>query len=144
MKFLLNLVFYEFQNPNIKPGPGYNTKCPYLLNIFKTQNHQKAPLNKKDTLTELINLQTANGSFKYGKAIQDLIGMTENQIIEKIQESEADGVWITAVALAILEKKFPEDKELWELIAKKAKTFIKSNGKSNFDEIMKKVATVLV
>jgi len=70
--------------------------------------------------------------------------MTENQITEKIQESKANGVLITAVALAILEKKFPEDKELWELIANKAKKFIQKHAKSNFDEIMKKVAAVLI
>ena len=48
----------------------------------------------------------ANGSFKFGTVIQDLVGMTERQIIEKFHETEVDVVWITALALALLEKKF--------------------------------------
>jgi hypothetical protein len=105
---------------------------------------QKDSLSKEDALTKLIHLQTANGSFKFGQILQELIGMTENQLMEKVQESEPEDVWITAVALALLEKKFSEDKELWELIANKAKTFIQKHTKSNFDEIMKKVATILI
>jgi len=92
----------------------------------------------EDDLTKLFNLQTANGSFKFGTVIQDLIGMTERQIIEKFHETEVDVVWITALALALLEKKFTDEKELWELIAKKAKIFIQTNAMTTFDDIMTK------
>jgi len=91
-----------------------------------------------DNLTKLINLQMANGSFKFGTVIQDLIGTTERQIIEKFHETEVDVVWITALALALLEKKFTDEKELWELIANKAKIFIQTNAMTNFDDIMTK------
>jgi len=69
--------------------------------------------------------------------------MTENQLMEKLQEPEVDGIWITAVVLVLLEKKFSNDKELWELIAKKAKLFIQKHAKSNPDEIMKNASNIL-
>ena len=109
-----------------------------------TRSKQLSPVSKDDDLTKLIHLQMANGSFKFGQVFQDLIGMTESQIMEKFHETEVDGIWITAVALELLEKKFPQDKELWELIAKKAKIFIQTNAKAHFDDIMMKAKESLV
>jgi len=107
------------------------------------ESDENDPSSNEDTLTKLIHLQTANGSFKFGQALQSLIGMTENQLMEKLQEPEVDGIWITAVVLVLLEKKFSNDKELWELIANKAKRFIQKHAKSNLDEIMKKAANIM-
>ena len=53
--------------------------------------------------------------------------MTENQMMKKFEEHEIAGIWITAVALALLEKKFPHEKELWELVAQRAKIFIQKH-----------------
>jgi len=103
-----------------------------------------ASISKDGDLTKLIHLQMANGSFKFGQALQDLVGMTENQIMEKCHGVEVDGVWITVVALALLEKKFPEEKELWELIANKAKMFIQTNTLANFDNTMKRANAIFV
>jgi hypothetical protein len=117
-----------------------NQRQPLSSNSFDT-NSVKQP--EDDNLTKLINLQMANGSFKFGTVIQDLIGMTERQMIEKFHETEVDVVWITALALALLENKFTEEKELWELIANKAKMFIHTNAKTNFDDIMTKAKAFL-
>ena len=77
-----------------------NQRQPLSSNSFDT-NSVKQP--EDDNLTKLINLQMANGSFKFGTVIQDLIGMTERQMIEKFHETEVDIVWITALALALME-----------------------------------------
>jgi hypothetical protein len=120
---------------------GFGTRSKQLPASSAATNSVKQQV--EDDLTKLINLQTANGSFKFGTVIQDLIGMTERQMIEKFHETEVDVVWITALALALLENKFTEEKELWELIANKAKMFIQTNAKTNFDDIMTKAKAFL-
>merc|ERR1712172_185424 len=115
---------------------GFGTRSKQLPASCAAANFVKQHV--EDDLTKLFNLQMANGSFKFGTVIQDLTGMTERQIIEKFHETEVDVVWITALALALLEKKFTEEKELWELIANKAKIFIQTNAMTNFDDIMTK------
>merc|ERR1712184_121029 len=109
---------------------GFGTRSKQLPASSAATNSVKQQV--EDDLTKLINLQTANGSFKFGTVIQDLIGMTERQIIEKFHETEVDVVWITGLALALLEKKFTDEKVLWELIANKAKIFIQTNAMTNF------------
>ena len=90
-----------------------------------------------DSLTNLINLQMANGSFKFGQAFQALIGKTEVEIIERCaMENEDQTTWLTALAIVLLEMKFPNDNEIWELVVKKAKKYIQSHGKSQVNDII--------
>ena len=99
--------------------------------------------SKDENLTNLIHLQLADGSFKYGQALENLIGMTEQELMEKCYKDEDSATWITAVAFATLEKIFPNDKDLWDLVANKAKLFIQKHAKNNFDEIIKNAKTVI-
>ena len=49
-------------------------------------------------------------------------------------------VWATIVALAILERKFGARKDEFDLISKKAKTFLKKQGiKENLADLISKV-----
>ena len=99
--------------------------------------------SKDESLTNLIHLQLADGSFKFGKALENLIGKTEQELMEKCYTDEKSITWITAVAFATLEKFFPNDKDLWDLVANKAKLFIQKHAKNNFDEIIKNAKTVI-
>ena len=99
--------------------------------------------SKNESLTNLIHLQLANGSFKFGQALENLIGMSEQELMEKCYKGEDSTTWITAVAFATLEKFFPNDKDLWDLVANKAKLFIQKHVKNNFDEIIKNAKTVI-
>ena len=99
--------------------------------------------SKNESLTNLIHFQLANGSFKFGQALENLIGMSEQELMEKCFKGEDSTTWITAVAFATLEKFFPNDKDLWDLVANKAKLFIQKRAKNNFDEIIKNAKTVI-
>merc|ERR1712210_80108 len=99
--------------------------------------------SKNESLTNLIHFQLANGSFKFGQALENLIGMSEQELMEKCYKGEDSTTWITAVAFATLEKFFPNDKDLWDLVANKAKLFIQKRAKNNFDEIIKNAKTVI-
>ena len=97
-----------------------------------------------DSLTNLINLQRANGSFKFDQAFQALIGKTRVEIIERCAtENEDQTTWLTALAIVLLEMKFPNDNEIWELVVKKAKKYIQSNGKNQVDNIIQSAKTFL-
>jgi hypothetical protein len=99
--------------------------------------------SKNESLTNLIHLQLANGSFKFGQALENLIGMSEQELMEKCYKGEDSTTWITAVAFATLEKFFPNDKDLWDLVANKAKLFIQKHVKNNFDDMIKNAKTLI-
>ena len=63
--------------------------------------------------------------------------------MEKCYADEKSITWITAVAFATLEKFFPNDKDLWDLVANKAKLFIQKHAKNNFDEMIKNAKTLI-
>ena len=94
----------------------------------------------KDPLEALIDLQLANGSFKYGSGL----GFSEEELKKSCPESISNEVWITAIVIGILAKKFAKDKDLWELVANKAKNFVKTNlVKMDYDQLMLKVSEKL-
>ena len=94
----------------------------------------------KDPLEALIDLQLANGSFKYGSGL----GFSEAELKKSCPESISNEVWITAIVIGILAKKFAKDKDLWELVANKAKNFVKTNlVKMDYDQLMLKVSEKL-
>merc|ERR1712008_190039 len=109
----------------------------------KSNSLPRKETSQDENLTNLIHLQLADGSFKYGQALENLIGMTEQELMEKCYKDEDSATWITAVAFATLEKVFPNDKDLWDLVANKAKLFIQKHAKNNFDEIIKNAKTVI-
>jgi len=94
----------------------------------------------KDPLEALIDLQLANGSFKYGSGL----GFSEEELKKSCPESISNEVWITAIVIGLLAKKFAKDKDLWELVANKAKNFVKTKlVKMDYDQLMIKVQSLL-
>ena len=92
---------------------------------------------KEPGLNELIDLQSANGTFKMGKSIETLLNMKEEEIKKNCPEGVDMDIWITALCIALIEIKFKESKDLWELVTSKAR---KSIGRvtENMDEILVK------
>ena len=115
---------------------------PALTDGNSTSPQQKEA-SKDESLTSLIHLQLADGSFKFGKILENLIGMTEQELMEKCYKGEDGIIWITAIAFAVLEKFFPNDKDLWDLVANKAKLFIQNHAKNNFDDVIKNAKTLV-
>ena len=69
--------------------------------------------------------------------------MSEQKLMEKCYKGEGGTTWITAVTFAALEKSFPNDKDVWDLVANKAKLFIQKHAKNTFDEIIENVKTLI-
>ena len=87
-------------------------------------------------LNALIDLQNANGSFKYGNALE----IKEEKLKETCPKNEDLNIWITAYAIALLDAKFDDDKELLEFVVKKAREFVNSSVKGRFSTLMDKAA----
>merc|ERR1711862_7999 len=109
--------------------------------MSRSMSRSASPQPKsKDPLEALIDLQLANGSFKYGSGL----GFSEEELKKSCPESISNEVWITAIVIGILAKKFAKDKDLWELVANKAKNFVKTNlVKMDYDQLMMKVSEKL-
>merc|ERR1712008_2868 len=73
----------------------------------KSNSLPQKETSQDENLTNLIHLQLADGSFKCGQALENLIGMTQQELMEKCYKDEDSATWITAVAFATLEKIFP-------------------------------------
>ena len=77
-------------------------------------------------LLEIIKLQNTDGSFGEFKIPQDI-----KDSLEKSGHAFTSQMLLTLAALKILKTSFKSRKAEWELIANKAKTFLKKNGLSN-------------
>ena len=101
-----------------KEGKPSNTK-----NSMKSDNESP----DGDALLNLIHLQSADGSFKFGQAFEIMMKLDYEKIQAKCPENIEMEVWVTAIAVALLEKKFASDKYLWELIAHKSIIYLKKH-----------------
>ena len=59
------------------------------------------------------------------------------KLLKKAEEEQT--VWLTILALYILSSNFKDKEEEWQLIAKKAKTYLKKQGIIKVDPILKKI-----
>ena len=101
-----------------KEGKPSNTK-----NSMKSDNESP----DGDSMLNLIHLQSADGSFKFGQAFEVMMKLDYEKIQAKCPENIEMEVWVTAIAVALLEKKFASDKYLWELIAHKSIIYLKKH-----------------
>ena len=92
-----------------------------------------------DPLNLLIALQCANGSFKFGNALQ----IEEQKLKDTCPEKVDLTVWMTAYAIALFEAKFDDEKDLWEFVVNKARDFVKSAVKGKFGNLMDKAAKLI-
>ena len=122
---------------------GVAESAPNPFSRFATNRNQKKTTETKqpeDKMTELIGLQKSNGIFDISSN-----DWTESVIAfylgkyEDVQSSCPPGVtislWITALALKIMEIKMSDKKELWELVAQKSKKSLNVELKNDKEQI---------
>ncbi len=98
--------------------------------MLLSRRYKRRSLNRSsggDPLEDLVDLQGSSGVFKWGPAMQKLLKMSESDLNAKkpLEFEFSDEVWLTLVAVALLEMKMSEKNELWELVADKAVKFAK-------------------
>ena len=92
-----------------------------------------------DKMTELVNLQGSSGKFKiYPQNWKNSVFEEYTGSFEAVQSSCPKCVritlWITALAIKILELKMLEKKDLWELVAQKSRKYILAKLNQNIKE----------
>ena len=89
---------------------------------------------RKEKSIKMIDLQNTDGSFKKDILLGKLAGKTLDEIdLEADRIGVARDVWITAIALAIIETKYKDEKDCLELIIEKAVEWISNSGKNEYD-----------
>ena len=87
------------------------------------QGPNQAPL--VNTLSSIITIQQANGSWKLDGTLAQLLSKTQKTLEENCP-TECQGtmaaVWATVLVLTLLRMKYSSQQEEWELIAMKAET----------------------
>ena len=100
-----------------------------------------------DRMTELIDLQRSNGIFEISSSnwIDSVFELHTGMSYDDIQSSCPAGVafnlWITALAIKIMELKMTAQKELWELVVEKGKkslTIELENNKEMYEMLLNK------
>ena len=83
----------------------------------------------KELLLEIFSLQKASGAWELSKKLATLCGSTESDLQAACPSATAENggkVWATALALVILAGKFGDKKDVWIMIAKKGKKWLKA------------------
>ena len=88
---------------------------------------------------EIVSLQETDGSFKSLPDKYKSISKKECPAELEAVATKKDNlalVWMTILALAILERDCQSSKGEWTMIAKKAKTYLKKNGVNDFTKFV--------
>jgi len=106
-------------------------------NLANEENGKTAKI--QDPLIELIELQNANGSFKFGTALK----CSEAKLKSTCPKNKSLTSWITAYAIALFQKKFENQEDLWNLVVEKAETFVKNNAKGNIKALIETASKMI-
>ena len=86
-------------------------------------------------LDKLIDLQSFDGYWEFDRLFKTALGIKAGA---KPPESVKEEVWATVVAILFLETKLAEEREVWELVAKKATGWLSKEGYADREDGMVK------
>ena len=114
-----------------------------------TKSKSSSSQSPQPGLPRIISLQLASGAWKLSAELAGLLGYSMEELKAACPaacEGELELVWATALVLGYLEKKLLELQDEWELIAMKAKNWLKKQhipeGHST-ESFMEKAKTVV-
>ena len=123
---------------------------PKLVQAAKSKpSSSSSSRSPQPALPRIISLQLASGAWKLSAELAGLLGHSLEELKAACPatcEGELELVWATVLVLGYLEKKLPELQDEWELIAMKAKNWLKKQhvpeGHST-DSFLEKAKTVV-
>jgi hypothetical protein len=95
------------------------------------------PLSPREKTVELIALQTFEGSFLLTEEFATLLGTNLAILETKLQQvslvatldmGQKKKLWATVLAVGMFERKLQSEKDVWELVVSKAKTWLSKLG----------------
>jgi hypothetical protein len=98
---------------------------------IEQEEQPEKPAKEEDKLTSLIDLQCSDGHFKWGDGLARLTGKSQEDLAAKRPAfAGSDDLWLTAIAIVLLEAMSAE-KDLWELVVQKARKFLAKTLKND-------------
>ena len=94
--------------------------------------------NSGDGITDLINLQKANGAFELssenwvGSVLEEYLG-SYSDVKSNCPPGIEMNLWITALSMKILEIEMGDKKDLWDLVMRKSHRFLNQKLKGNLE-----------
>ena len=95
----------------------------------------------EDVMQELVNNQNFDGSYTWSFCFE-MVGLKKDQVDQAKPEHVSENVWLSAIAMKILELKLESQKDSWALIAAKIQKFICSQVQ-DMDALMKDAEKVV-
>ncbi|XP_069106666.1 von Willebrand factor A domain-containing protein 5A-like isoform X2 [Argopecten irradians] len=96
------------------------TKCRMSGSVYKQ--------GRTSGVMTLIDLQKFDGSWVLDRELAAAVCLSEDVLKSKLPDNLDTSVWATALGVACLQKKFASEKTLWELIEKKALSWLSSQN----------------
>jgi len=102
--------------------------CLFDTEVF-VESQTKAKLSKTtettDIVMELISQQSFNGNFAWGEALKVALKEdSQEKILARSPRKVSLENWLTILVITYLKLKKPDEKDLWELVVQKAKSFL--------------------
>jgi len=105
-------------------------ECARVRAPKEKKSKGKTPPEKTaiEKILALTSLQTAAGNFVFGEDIESIIGKGYTNFKQKSTELKFEtNKWLTALIVAFLEENFQKEKDVWELIVDKARTYLQND-----------------
>ena len=105
-------------------------ECARVRAPKEKKSKGKAPPEKTamEKILALTSLQTAAGNFVFGEDIEAIMGKGYTNFKQKSTELKFEtNKWLTALIVAFLEENFQKEKDVWELIVDKARSFLQND-----------------
>ena len=105
----------------------------------ETFNAPPPPVSKSllDKVFDLLMTQRADGSFPLSAALNKWLGEMDKDKAEILKEEvDKNPVIITAVVVAVLEKKAARHQAEWKRAAQKARAYLQKNGNPSVEHLI--------
>ena len=93
--------------------------------------HKPKPAAPTNTLSAIISLQLANGSWQLNSGVVSVLNKTQKGL-EEACPGECQGVvaavWATVLVLTLLRSRFADEQDEWELVGSKAESWVKKQS----------------
>lgn len=94
--------------------------------------HSKIPSTNVDSLSSLILLQQANGSWVLNEELALLLQLSVTDMKDKCpSDCPSDEVWATVLAITTLRSRYSTQSDEWELVVKKAENWLKGQAQDS-------------
>ena len=94
-----------------------------------SRSKKASQTNTDDKMAQLVSLQKSNGSFEicsdeWKNGVFEVYAGKFEDVLASCPTGIRNTVWVTALAVKILQLKMAETRDLWELVGKKSKQYI--------------------